>query len=254
MTAASSPGEGRAALGVFVKTPSTAAVELLGLAGFDFGVVDAEHAPFSPGEIDMLVLAGRAAKLPLLLRPSQHAPDLIQAALDSGAAGIVAPHIDDPAQARALLSYCKFKGGSRGYSSSTRSAGFGSRPMADVITQSDKILVICQIETPRGVENAEAIARLDGVDGLLIGRADLAVSMGETAISSPAVRELTLQVIRCARNAGKLAGVAAGNAKEAAPFATQGANWFILSSDQGLLRQAAEDTVSSFVKEFGYSV
>ncbi len=91
-------------LGAFIKTPSPQIVELLHLAGLDFAIVDAEHAPFDLSMLDSMALAARALNFPLLLRPHAQAPALISQGLDMGFTGIVQPHIYVRARAEALIS------------------------------------------------------------------------------------------------------------------------------------------------------
>ena len=93
--------------------------------------------------------------------------------------------------------------------------------------------------------NAEAIAKVPGVGGLLVGRADLALAMGETSSSSTAVLEQTIKVARVARAAGRIAGMVVSTAAEIARFRTEGVNWFVVSSDQGLMKQAAAELMKS---------
>ena len=166
-------------------------------------------------------------------------------ALDAGAAGILAPHIDSVAQARELVSMARFRGGQRGFSSSTRAAGYGAQSMTQAIESGDKTLLICQIETPEAVQEAEAIAALHGVDGLFVGRADLAVAMGETSSAGARVMEAAAHVSRIARAAGKIAGMATGDGAECAGFGAMGVNWFIVGADQSLLRGATQRAVTA---------
>ena len=87
---------------------------------------------------------------------------------------------------------------------------------------------------------AQDIAAVEGIDGLFVGRADLALSMGELNAKSPAVLSATQRTLKAAREAGKVGGMAVGNAAEREAFAPMGANWFIVGSDQSLLRQGAQ--------------
>jgi len=232
-------------VGTFIKTPAAQVVELLALGGLDFAVIDAEHAALDRGMIDLMLLAGRAARLPLLVRVSTVGVEQVQTALDAGAVGILAPHIDSVEQARDLVAKARFRGGQRGFSSSTRAAGYGAQAMTLAIESGDKALLICQIETPDAVQAAEAIAALDGVDGLFVGRADLAVAMGEPSSGAPRVMTAAAHVSRVARAAGKIAGMATGDGAECAGFGAMGVNWFIVGADQSLLRGATQRAVAA---------
>lgn len=226
-------------VGTFVKTASPHVIEILGGSGLDFAVLDAEHAPLDRAMLDLMMLAGRAADLPLLVRIADSRPASFLSVLDMGAAGVLVPHVDTVAQAEVAVASARFRGGSRGYSSSPRFAGYGSLGMAKALTAGDQAVVICQIESPQAVANAAAIAAVRGVDGLFIGRADLALAMGLEDARHPDVMAAADSSIAAALAAGKLAGVFAGTPDERNRYAAQGVNWFVMGSDQSLLRQAA---------------
>lgn len=229
-----------AQIGTFIKTASPHVVEILGTTRLDFGVLDAEHAPFDRATLDLMLLAGRAARLPLLVRIPDHSAATILSALDLGAAGILAPHVDSAEQARQIVARARYQGGERGFSSSPRAAGYGTLGYRDAQAAGDQTLVMCQIETTAGLEAVEDIARVPGVGGLFIGRADLSLSMGEPDSRAPAVLEATRRIIRAALAAGRRAAMFVASRKELEEFAAQGADWFVLGSDQSLLRQAAQ--------------
>jgi 2-keto-3-deoxy-L-rhamnonate aldolase RhmA len=226
--------------GTFVKTNAVQVLEVLGLAALDFVVIDAEHAPFDRGDIDLLVLAGRAANLPVLVRIPDSAPSTVLSVLDAGAAGLLVPHVDSAEQARQLVARTRCGDGVRGFSSSTRAAGYGTMPMAEAVRVVDRCFIMAQIESAAAVEAAAAIAAVDGVDGLFIGRADLALSLGETDPRNQRVMEATERVVAATLAAGKIVGMAVGSTAERDEFAARGANWFLVGSDQSLLRQAAQ--------------
>ncbi|MCW5645046.1 MAG: aldolase [Rhodoferax sp.] len=226
-------------VGTFVKTASPHVIEILGDSGLDFAVLDAEHAPLDRAMLDLMMLAGRAADLPLLVRIPDSLPASFLSVLDMGAAGVLVPHVDTVDQAAAAVRNARFRGGNRGYSSSPRFAGYGSLGMAKALTAGDQAVVICQIESPQAVTHAAAIAALPGVDGLFIGRADLALAMGLEDAKHPDVMAAADSSIAAALAAGKLAGVFAGTPQERDRYAAQGVNWFVMGSDQSLLRQGA---------------
>lgn len=234
------PAAGKIRVGTFVKTNAVQVVEVLGLTSLHFVVVDAEHAPFDRGDIDLLVLAGRAAGLATLVRVADSSGLSIGSALDVGAAGLLVPHVDNVAQARELVARTRCRGGLRGFSSATRAAGYGALAMPAAVSAVDRCFVVAQIESGEAVEAAERIAAVDGIDGLFVGRADLALSLGEVDARSERVMVATQRVLDAARAAGKAAGMAVGSAAERDEFAARGANWFLVGSDQSLLRQAAQ--------------
>jgi 2-keto-3-deoxy-L-rhamnonate aldolase RhmA len=227
-------------VGVFVKTTSPQCIEILGGTGLDFAVLDAEHAPFDRTSLDLALLAGRAANLPLLVRVLDREAASLLSVLDMGAAGVLVPHVDSAEQARAVVAHCRYMGGDRGYSSSPRAAGYGALGMKDAIRQGDRNAVLCQIESVQAVEHAERIAAVAGVNALFVGRADLALSMGLDSAQHSSVSEATEHVIHAGIAAGKLVGMFVGSTAEREKYRALGVRWFIQGSDQSLLRQGAQ--------------
>ena len=227
-------------VGTFIKTASPHVVEVLGTSSLDFGVLDAEHAPLDRAALDLMMLAGRAAGLPLLVRIPDRSASTILSVLDMGAAGLLVPHVDSVADAEAVVRHAKYRGGQRGFSGSPRFAGYGTLGMKQALTAGDQALVICQIESPQAVACAAQIAALPGVDGLFIGRADLALAMGFEDSKHPDVAAAADQSIAAALAAGKLAGVFTASVAERDAYAAKGVNWFVFGSDQSMMRQAAD--------------
>jgi 2-keto-3-deoxy-L-rhamnonate aldolase RhmA len=238
MAAYELPAEGAWHAGTFVKTTSPQVVELLGGCGLDFAVLDAEHAPFDRTSLDLALLAGRAAALPLFVRVPDRAAATLLGVLDMGAAGVLVPHVDTAEQAQEVVAHCRYVGGDRGYSSSPRAAGYGALGMAAAIRAGDANVVMCQIESVAAVDAAARIAAVPGVGGIFIGRADLALSMGLDSAQHPRVSEATEHVIAAGRAAGCVVGMFVGSNEERERYRALGVRWFVQGSDQGLLRGA----------------
>lgn len=236
--------------GTFVKTASPHVIEVLGTCGLDFAVVDAEHAPFDRGMLDLMVMAGRAAGLPVLVRVPDDRHSTLLSALDVGAAGLLVPHVDSAAQASEIVRNTRFGIGERGYSGSPRYGGYGSLGKDEVLRRGDQALILCQIESVAAVEACEVIAATPGIDGVFIGRGDLSLSMGEVSPSAPSVLAATNRIIAAGVAAGKLVGMFVGSTREAATFAALGANWFVVGSDQSLLRQGTGE-IAAFAHQEG---
>jgi 2-keto-3-deoxy-L-rhamnonate aldolase RhmA len=233
------PARDKVHVGTFVKTPSAQVIEVLGLAGLDFAVLDAEHAPWDRGTLDLALIAGRACGLPLLVRLPDRGAAATLMVLDQGAAGVVVPHVDSAADARDAVACARYMGGRRGFSGSSRAGCYGTLGMAETVRRGDRAVVIVQIESEAAVTSAAEILAVPGVAGVLIGRADLALSMRLTSTQDPRVVAATDHVVKAALAAGRLLGVAVGTDAERQRFLAQGANWVVQGSDQSLLRQAA---------------
>lgn len=226
-------------IGTFVKTASPQVIEVLGFAQLDFLVLDAEHAPFSRDRTDVMLLAARAAGLPMLVRVPDHQPAGISGVLDMGAAGVVLPRVDNPAQAAAAVASARFTGGERGFSPSPRFGGYGTKSRHEVIEAGDASLVVCQIESREGVETVEAIARVPGVSALFVGRADLSMSLQVDSSRHPQVMAAVDRIYAAAAAAGLPVLMALEAADEIAIFAEKGTHGFVVGTDQSLLRRAA---------------
>jgi len=227
-------------VGTFVKTTSPQIIEILGISGLDFAVLDAEHAPYDRAALDLSILAGRAAGLPLFVRVQDRSAAGLLSVLDMGAAGVVVPHVDTEQDAREVVAHCRYLGGDRGYSSSPRAAGYGALGMKQAIAHGDRNVVVCQIESVAAAENAARIAAVPGVGAVFVGRADLALSMGLQDAQHPQVLEATRRVIRVALAAGTPVGMAVGTNAERDKYRALGVSWFVQGADQSLLRQAAQ--------------
>src|SRR5690606_16724771 len=125
--------KGEQVQGTFLKLFAPPLIEMLSFSAIDFLVIDAEHAPFSIRDIDALTVCAKGHGLPVLVRTPDHSPRFIQRVLDIGVDGLVVPQVDSAAQIESVVQATKFFGGSRGFSSSTRSAGFGVEPMASIL-------------------------------------------------------------------------------------------------------------------------
>ncbi|MDR3097423.1 MAG: aldolase [Paraburkholderia sp.] len=226
-------------IGTFVKTGAPQIVEILGGAGLHFAVIDAEHAPFDRSTLDVMIIAARSVNLPLFVRIPDMSASAIQSALDLGASGLLVPHVDSVEQAQTLVARTRFIDGERGFSSSPRFAGYGAMGMKKAVAAGNGVAIMCQIESREGCAAAQGIANVDGVSGLFVGRADLALSFGLTDARAPEVIEATMEVLDIARRADKTPGIALGDVSECGEFAKMGAAWFVIGSDQSLLRKGA---------------
>jgi staphyloferrin B biosynthesis citrate synthase len=225
-------------LGTFLKTPTSHATEILSGLNFDFIAIDQEHGPFDRGSIDNVLAVARALRLPAFVRVAS--PDMILSVLDCGATGVIAPHVASAAYAREVAAACHYRGGKRGFAASTRAGGYSTSPMWTHIRNSDAaITVMAQIEDPPALDEIDAIAAVEGIDLLFIGRADLAAAYGDESADPPAVRQASERIAAAARAVGKPIGVFVSGPKEAEWLRKLGATTFILSSDQGFLRQGA---------------
>jgi 2-keto-3-deoxy-L-rhamnonate aldolase RhmA len=235
---------GTPALGTWVKIPAMEVMELIALAGFDFAVIDLEHAPIGIETAYRLIGTALHTGVAPVVRLPGLDPGLAQRLLDAGAEGLMIPHVDTVAQARAAVSAVRFPPlGTRGVGATSRAGGWGALPRDVYLSQTP--VLIAQIESAEGVRHAGAIAALDGVDALLVGAADLSVSLGLPE-SDPRVRDLIAQTVGHAREAGVPIGNAGGATAEAARASAEaGFTFTMLSNDASLLGTAARAAVEA---------
>lgn len=236
----------RALLGTFIKSPSPQAIEIIGDLGFDFVIIDAEHAPFDRETIDHLLLAAKASGIAAFVRVAETSASHILSPLDCGAVGVIAPHIDSVEKTQALVAESRYSKG-RGFSNSPRAGGYGQRTLWQHVDKADdEVIVIGMIEDPKALSNIEAILGVEGLDAVFIGRGDLAVALDDREPGAPVVQAATSRVISAAVKAGKPVFLLAATPQEAAAFYAQGVAAFVISSDQGFLRTAAAHALSAF--------
>ncbi|WP_437880439.1 HpcH/HpaI aldolase family protein [Pseudomonas sp. LRF_L74] len=231
----------------FIKTPAHQVIEIAGALGMDAVVLDAEHAAFGDVLLDASLLACRAAAVPGLVRVRDSQPSTVLQALDLGAAGLVLPHVCNAEQATELVAMTRYRGGQRGFSNSPRAGEYGGLPLKQHIDLHDRqTAVICQIEDAAALDNLEAIAAVEGVDCLFVGRADLSVSLGTFDIEHADVERVVLRTLNVARAAGKAAGLFISDAASAVRYASAGASFFIVGSDQAALRANWSQQIATF--------
>lgn len=234
-------------VGSFIKTPTTHSIEILGSMGFDFVVIDEEHAPFDRVTIDNGLLAARAVGTAGIVRVAEPTPAKLLAVLDDGAAGVLVPHVSSVEKAKAIVSACRYRGGSRGFSNSPRAGGYGALGMwQHVEAQDNSVTVIAMIEDPEALDVIDEIVAIDGLDGFFVGRGDLSVATGAQSQGAPEIQSATEKIAKAAAAVGKPVCVMVGSIAETPPFRAMGVTSFIVSSDQGLMRQSAGKVLADF--------
>lgn len=165
-------------LGTFVQIPSPEIVELHGLAGFDFVILDMEHGAFGFDELRHLIRAAEVRAVSPIVRVSEVSRGLISRVMDLGAAGVMVPQIETAEQLEAVVRAVKYPPlGGRGYCSGVRAAGFVGRP-GFTAAANQQTAVIPLIETPTAVDNLDSLLAVPGVDAVMIGPGDLSSAMG----------------------------------------------------------------------------
>jgi 2-keto-3-deoxy-L-rhamnonate aldolase RhmA len=227
---------GAVLLGTFIKTASHQIPELLGISGLDFSIIDCEHAPFDPATLDRMALAARAANLPCLVRVPELSNAAIAQVLDLGLAGAMVPHVKDAAAATAALAAAKFALGQRGFSPSTRAGEYGSVNAKTYRESADReSSVWCQIEDREALSQLDAIAAVEEVDCLFLGRADLALSLKVDSHTDRKVVEAVAATAEAGRRHKRTVGIYIADTAEIPGLMALGITVFVCGSDQSFL-------------------
>jgi 2-keto-3-deoxy-L-rhamnonate aldolase RhmA len=236
------------ALGLGVHHLRGSAVPMLAkAAGFDWLFIDAEHGFISTPEISQICVAALGLGVVPVVRICSGELAEGTRALDNGALGLVIPHVDTVEQARALVDTFRFA--PMGHRSTGGSnAAFGYRPPPAAEAQkllNAEILIIPMIETPLAVENADAIAAIDGIDALLIGTNDLSLEMGISGqIGHERIRAAYETVADACRRHGKVLGMGGVYDQElASRYIGMGARLVLGANDHALMLNAATQRV-----------
>lgn len=196
---------GEIAIGATVQIASPESIEMAGLAGFDFVWIDAEHGTMDLSVLAHLIRAADAVGMTSVVRVPDHTPSFITRTLDAGAWGILAPRVQNKAQAEALVRAVKFAPhGERGACHCTRASGYFTRDWKEYRPYADRETMLwVLIEDQEGADNIEEIVSVPGVDAVLYGPFDMSQALGyEGDVANAKVREILQRVLDVTSKAG----------------------------------------------------
>src|SRR5882724_10648180 len=169
---------GGLALGVSVTVPDPFVTEVVGGAGFDFVLIDAEHSPIAIDQLQVMLIALRSSESTVLVRPAANDSTLIKQILDLGAEGLVVPEVDDAPSCAAAIAAARYPPlGRRGFGPRRAARLEGGRP-AYLARADDEVAAFVMIESADAAAGLDDLLRTPGLDGVMVGPADLAVTMG----------------------------------------------------------------------------
>lgn len=237
---------GELLIGTFVKTPGPAVPEILGTLGFDFIVIDEEHAPLNRETIDVMILAALYRGVAPIVRIGNPSAFSILAQLDAGAVGVMIPHVDSREKAAEMAAASRYRNGRRGFGKSARAGNYSANANADHIAQQDaSVLCIPMIEDPAGVETCEAILATEGVDAVFIGRGDLTVAYGAANSTDSRIVAAVERICAAAKVVDKPVIALATGPDDQRWLDGLGVRAFCTGSDQGFLRSAAARAIET---------
>jgi 4-hydroxy-2-oxoheptanedioate aldolase len=249
--------EGRQLIGLWSSLVSPAATEILGDSGFDWILIDTEHAPNeTPMVADQLRAASLGTASPVV-RPPWNDPVVLKRLLDVGVQTLLVPFVQSAEEAARAVAATRYPPrGIRGVASVHRANRYGR--VTDYFARADgEMCVLVQLETRTAVDALEAIAGVDGVDGIFIGPSDLAASLGHPGHNAhPDVRRTIEDACRRARAAGTPVGILAPVESDAQAYLEMGFAFVAVGSDIVVLRKGCDGLVKRFkdVQGAGFKV
>jgi 4-hydroxy-2-oxoheptanedioate aldolase len=238
---------GQLQIGLWSSLTSNIAAEIVADAGFDWILFDTEHSPNEiPGLLAQLQAAARGTASPIV-RPAWNDAVLIKRVLDIGAQSILVPYVQNAEEAGRAVAAVRYPpAGIRGVAAAARASRYGR--VKDYLKQADReICVLVQVETRPALDRLEAIAAVDGVDGVFIGPSDLSASFGH--IGNPQHQEVQAaleQAVRRLKAVGTPAGILTLNEEEARRYIGWGYMFVAVGSDTGLLGRGADALARTF--------
>ncbi|AZI52121.1 2-dehydro-3-deoxyglucarate aldolase [Pantoea agglomerans] len=238
---------GETLIGSWCALASPISTEILGLAGFDWLVLDGEHAPNDITTFVPQLMALKGSHSAPVVRPPCNEPVIIKRLLDIGFNNFLVPFVETEEEAlRAVASTRYPPAGIRGVSVSHRSNMYGTLPDYNS-TINDNITVLVQIETQQAVDNIDAIAAVDGVDGIFVGPGDLSAALGYLGQPAhPEVLKVIKHIFERAKAAGKPSGILAPVEADARRYLEWGATFVAVGSDVGMFRNASQALCDKF--------
>lgn len=234
-------------IGCWCSLANPVTTEVLGLAGFDWLLLDGEHAPNDVTTLIPQLLALKDSASAPVVRPPWNDTVAIKRLLDSGFHNFLIPFVESADEARRAVAATRYPpAGVRGVSVSMRQNRYGSVPNF-LATINDNVAVTVQIESRAGLDAVDAIAAVDGIDGVFVGPSDLAAALGQLGNAAhPDVQQAIRHLFARTQAAGKACGILAPVEADARRYIEWGANFIAVGSDLGLFRAATQGLRDKF--------
>lgn len=234
---------GEQVLGTMVTTFASPDIsKILQTCGFDFFIVDCEHGSFTTREVANILAVARGIGMPALVRIPEMRREHALKFMEMGASGLLLPNTETAEQARMLVDCTKYAPmGHRGVSLSRPHTDFQKVNGPDYMARAnDETILMCQIESRRGVENIEEIMAVEGIDVGFIGPNDMTQDYGILGqFTHPDIVAAFERIIAAAKSQGKWAGAHFGGSAPLKPWLSRGMQINMWNSDNGLLALGA---------------
>ncbi len=231
----------RRLIGCWSSLANPVTTEVLGLAGFDWILLDGEHAPNDIGTFIPQLMALKDSPSAPVVRPPWNDTVAMKRLLDAGFWNFLVPFVESSDEARRAVAATRYPpAGVRGVSVSQRQNRYGTVPDF-LATANDHVCVTVQIESTTGLAAIDAICGVDGIDGIFVGPSDLAAALGHLGNAAhPEVQQAIRHVFDRASAQGKPSGILAPVEADARRYLAWGATFVAVGSDLGLFRSATQ--------------
>jgi 4-hydroxy-2-oxoheptanedioate aldolase len=238
---------GKLQIGLWSSLCSNIVADIIGDSGFDWILLDTEHSPNEIPDLVGQLQAVRGGTATPIVRPAWNDAVLAKRALDIGAQTLLFPYVQNVEEAKRAVASTRYPPqGIRGVSVAARASRYG-RTAGYLGKANSEICVLVQVETREAMKELEAIANVDGVDGVFIGPSDLAASLGHLGNSAhPEVQEVIHDAVKRLKKVGKPAGILTGNEDEIRRYIDWGYSFVAVGSDVGLLAKSADTLAKKF--------
>ena len=236
-------------IGTFNQIPSSDVVNIIGCAGFDFVIIDAEHGPVGMEKAGDLIRAAESEGMSPIIRVSENDPALICRALDIGAHGVQIPLVSNKTQAEAAVRYAKYSPlGERGLCPFARSGLYSlKRALTYTVEANENTLVVLNVEGVEGIARLEEIFEVKNVDIIFVGPYDLSLSLGKPGmVDDPEVVNYIRSCAKKIRDAGFVAGCFASSVDMMKMLIDCGYQYLAYSVDAPVMLQAFEQAENTF--------
>ena len=233
--------------GAWLNLASPITSEMAGMVGYDWLLIDQEHAPGDNWTMMHQMQAAAAYPVASIVRVPWVDRILFKKILDLGAAGIMAPYIQTPEEAREIVRFGKYMPmGERGIANSPRCSAYNTNFGDYFENANENLLMVAQIETGKSVDNAEAIGAVDGIDVLFVGPLDLSISTNMRSMFEDEKFVANLKrVAEAARNTGKACGILLPHPKWIPLLKGLGFTFIACGADGGYVLNTMKTTIEA---------